>query len=253
LKIIRDNTNTFPRRIWFEDREIEAIAEKHRHDFIHLMGKANDPAILVDKFIEIYLPRVLGCEIVFDPFANFYDAGEPDVLGETDFRVNRLVVRIERLITQGAERSSNWARYNTTVMHEAGHCILHRVLFHNDPNQEDLFSRPTMNKISCLQRTLDGYYTGEWWEFQANQFMANLLMPRELFLERFIKQRNAWHIHDNECLVRDYYELDDLSRVLAEVFGVSKQAAKLRLFELKQIPSPQQEKLFEMGSLNFGR
>jgi hypothetical protein len=253
LKIIKDNTNTFPHRIWFEDGEIEALADKHRRGFFHLMGDTGSLTLQVDKFIEIYLPGALHTEITFDPFADFHDAGEPDTLGSTDFHADHLEVKIERLITQGAERSSWWGRYNTTVIHEAAHCILHPILFQHDPNQQSLFPPASSKKISCLQRTIDGYYTGEWWEYQANQFMANLLMPRELFLERFIKQRNAWHIHDNECLAGDHYELEDLARVVARVFGVSKQAAKLRLFELKQISNLQQEKLFEIGSLNFER
>jgi len=253
LKIIKDNTNTFPRRIWFEDGEIEALADKHRRDFFHLMGDTDSLILQVDKFIEIYLPGALHTEITFDPFADFHDAGEPDTLGSTDFHEDRLEVKIERLITQGAERSSWWGRYNTTVIHEAAHCILHPILFQHDPYQQTLFPPVASKKISCLERTIDGYYAGEWWEYQANQFMANILMPRQLFLSHFQEERDSWCVMNNHDLIKDYQYFSYVLWQLTRVFGVSKQAAKLRLFELKQIPSLQQEKLFEMDSSNFGR
>lgn len=253
MKMIKDKTGTFSRGLWFEDGEIEALAEKHRQEFVGFIGETDNPALQVDKFIEIYLPRALHTEIIFDPYADLNDAGEPDVLGSTDFHEDQIEVKIERLITQGAERSSQWGRYNATVIHEAGHCILHRMLFQNDPNQQELLLQPATRKISCLEKTIDGYYTGEWWEYQANQFMANLLMPKELFLAHLEMERNAYGIRENKGLVNNEYLFNAVVGYLANTFQVSKQAVKIRLQELKQIPNRQQEELLQRnGFVSIG-
>ena len=258
MKIIRDKTGTFPRRLWFEDGEIEGIAERHRQDSLRLIGGTDSPALQVDKFIEIYLPKALEKDITLDPYADLQSKEGPEVLGATYFCDDHLEVKIDQRVTKEAERTGQWGRYNATATHEGGHCIGHAVLFQRDPNQQTLFRSDGPGKISCLQRTIEGYYTGEWWEYQANQIMANLLMPRELFLEHFVRERNAFGIRDNTELPKRRRLFDALVTYLARVFQVSKQAVKIRLRELKQIPNLRQEQFFKstgfvrIGDANIG-
>jgi hypothetical protein len=247
VKIIKDNTGTFPRRLWFEDGEIEEIAEKHRQDSTRLIREINNPAIDVDKFVEIYLRDTLKKEVVLDPYADLQKIEGPNVLGATYFCDDHLEVRIDRSVTKEAERTDQWGRYNATLMHEGGHCILHPVVFQRDLSQQVLFHPSDHNKITCLQRTIEApyqvSYSGEWWEYQANQFTANLLMPKELFLAHFEMKRNAYGIRDNKELVRNEYVFNAVVGYLANTFQVSKQAVKIRLYELKQIPCIQQEEI----------
>jgi hypothetical protein len=235
--------------LWFEEGEIEGIAEKHRQDLRRSIGETDTLALPVDKFIEIYLPKALGSEIVLDPYADLRSTEGPNVLGSTDFHDDHLEVKIDQRVTKEAERTGQWGRYNATGAHEGGHCMLHLVIFQDDPNQESLFKSEKARKISCLQRTIEGEYTGEWWEYQANQIMANLLMPRELFLEHFVRERNAFGIRDNGELLKRRGLFDALVTYLARVFQVSKQAVKIRLRELRQTPNLRQEHFFGNDSL----
>lgn len=240
MKIIRDKTGTFPRRLWFEDGEIEGIAGKHREGCIALAGEADRLALPVDKFTEIYLPAALKKEIVLDPYADLAKTEGPGVLGATYFYDDHLAVKVDRRVTEEAEGINQWGRYNATVIHEAGHCLLHPVIFQEDPNQQVLFHSTPTKKISCLKRTIEGCYTGEWWEFQANKMMANLLMPREPFLAHFEMERNAYGIKDNGELAKSEGILKSVVGYLASTFRVSKQAARIRLHELRQISDPRQ-------------
>lgn len=254
MKFIKDKTNTYSRRLWFEDGEIEEIAEKHRRDSIQVLGKLDDPALPVDKFVEIYLPKTSGGDILLDPYADLEKAEGHGVLGATYFCDDHLNVKIDRTVTEEAERTDQWGRYNATVMHEAGHCVLHPVLFQRDLNQQVLFHSRGHRKISCLQRTIEGFYTGEWWEYQANQMMVNLLMPKDLFLAHFERERNAYGIKDNRELVKNDHLLNAVVGYLSRIFQVSKQAVKIRLHELKQIPNAYQKELFEdSGFVSIGR
>jgi hypothetical protein len=248
VKIIKDNTNTFSRRIWFEDGEIEKIAQTHRQDFTRLIRETDNPAIQVEKFVEIYLRDALKKEVVLDPYADLQRIEGRNVLGATYFFDDRLEVKIEKSLTEEAERTDQWGRYNATVMHESGHCVLHPILFQRDTNQQVLLHPTSNNKIKCQRRTIEApyqvSYSGEWWEYQANQFMANLLMPKQPFLAHFEMERNAYGIRDNGELVKDEYLFNAVVGYLANTFHVSKQAVKIRLYELKQIPNLQQEEFF---------
>ncbi len=253
MKIIKDKTGQFNHRLWFEGDEIEGIAERHRQDSRRLATEVDSPALQVDKFIEIYLPGALNTEIVFDSYADLQSVEGPDVLGATYFRSDCLKIEIDRKVTEEADRLDQWGRYNATGTHEAGHCILHRVLFQCDPNQQVLFRPQTVNKISCLRRTIEDRYSGDWWEFQANQMMANLLMPRELFLAHFERERNAYGVRNNWELVKDKHLFDAVVGYLARAFQASKEAVKYRLGELNQIPNPEQEDLLkDSGFVSLG-
>lgn len=241
MKLIKDETRTYPFRLWFDEQEIENIAQRCRQGFIKSVGKSDPTTIEVDKFIENYLPGALGKEIVFDPYADLMRTEGPKVLGATYFYDDHLEVKVERLVTQGAERSCQWGRYNAIVIHESVHCTIHPILFEGIPNQAEFFERPVSKKISCLQRTIENYYTGEWWEYQANQIMANILMPRELFLCHFQKERDSWCVMSNHDLIKNYHYFDYVLHEVARIFGVSKQAVRIRLQELKQIPNLSQE------------
>jgi len=253
VKIIKDKTGHFGRGLWYEEGEIEGIAERHRQDCLRLANEPDSPALDVDKFVEIYLPRALNTEIILDPYMDLQSVEGPDVLGATHFDPDCLKIQIDRRVTEEAERSDQWGRYNATATHEAGHCILHPMIFQCDPNQQVLFRPNTLNKISCLKRTIEDRYSGEWWEYQANQMMANLLMPKKLFLAYFEMERNAYGVQSNGELVQDEHLFGAVVGYLARTFQVSKQAVKYRLGELNQIPHPEQEDMLkDNGFVSFG-
>src|SRR5208282_3906348 len=86
-------------------------------------------------------------------------------------------------------------RLRSTVAHEIGHGLLHEGMFvqkiSHDHFQMLLFgdierkqAPPPTTQIATRPNTIDhSDRPFEWWEFQANRCMAELLMPRPLFLQ----------------------------------------------------------------------
>jgi len=66
-------------------------------------------------------------------------------------------------------------------------------------------------------------------EIQANQFAAELLMPRPMIMKA-IRQHGFQHAPANELLEEEEFEA--LVRKLAKDFGVSRQAMTIRLSSL---------------------
>jgi len=110
------------------------------------------------------------------------------LLGFTKFGVKgveRIVVS-SSLTAVGDKVSER--RLNTTLAHEAGHGLLHAHLFALGMESASLFDGsvdPKSPKILCRPDGVAGgekrtYYDGRWWEFQANQTIGALLLPKPL-------------------------------------------------------------------------
>lgn len=123
----------------------------------------------------------------------------------------------------------NLGSYNNTIIHECVHWVKHRKVF----ELEKLFN----DDASCISCEVIGgakssatKKTTEMMEWQANQLTPRIQMPAGPFkakaneyITKFMKETNARH------------EVDVMEMVIAQleiVFGVSKQAAKIRLVEL---------------------
>ncbi|MGH7708403.1 MAG: hypothetical protein ACREM6_10840 [Vulcanimicrobiaceae bacterium] len=126
-----------------------------------------------------------------------YDDLPPGVLGLTEFGekgVNAIIIAkaLDDEETRLAER-----RIRTTMGHECGHGLLHTHLFVLGQKAHPLFGESTGSKPRVLCR-MDGIpyettsarkrYDGRWWEFQANQAMGALLLPKRL-VEMSLNQR----------------------------------------------------------------
>src|ERR1700758_657869 len=124
----------------------------------------------------------------FRTTVRYEDLG-PDNLGCTIFNSSGAVEAI--LVSRSLEEQNTipaHRRVRSTVAHEAGHGLLHGSLFRKD-NFQDV--RENQRRILCraddilveTQRT----YRGRWWEFQANQAIGSLLLPRSL-MDTFLDQ-----------------------------------------------------------------
>jgi hypothetical protein len=78
-------------------------------------------------------------------------------------------------------------RLRTTLAHEGGHGLLHAHLFVLGAKPASLFGdaiASDASKILCREdgipagATNESKYGGRWWEFQANQAMSALLLPK---------------------------------------------------------------------------
>lgn len=135
-------------------------------------------------------------------------------------------------------------RLRTTLAHEIGHISCHKILFVKDTLTLPLFGLQKNIKpkatIVCREDNIGSkLYDGEWWEFQANQCMASLLMPKKHVNDQVQKWCDTYSFDScKSALERD--RGPDLIRDLAEVFDVNAEPIFYRLRELGYFPSEYQ-------------
>lgn len=119
--------------------------------------------------------------------------------------------------------------YNNTIIHECVHWAKHRKVFELEKLYNDNASCISCEVVGGAASSASKQAT-EMMERQANQLAPRIQMPAEPFrakvneyITKFMRETNARH------------EVDVMEMVITEletVFGVSKQAAKIRLVEL---------------------
>lgn len=219
-------------RLWFQEDEIETIAEDELRN-AGLYPTPDNPVTDLERFVQ----RHLGAD--FDQFA----ALSPEVLGQTEFVPGKPpAIRINGDLTGSAFEDDDplpWTkgRWRATVAHEAGHVLLHRGLFEVNLSQGELFCAGTQasSLMRCLKRDV-GYRsaTSDWREVQANKAMAALLMPRGLLRQVALAHPALQGIAND---VGGDSSTDVVVGDLARAFEVSKQAASIRLGTLKIVPT----------------
>lgn len=242
MKKIRDKEYKFPFRIWFEDGEIDSLMEGHLAEFNRKVVGLTIPPIPVDLFVEKYL----GAD--FDNYAQLKTKTD-NILGATYFKDNGIVIKIDKSVTELADSNESVGRYNFTVCHEAFHGIYHRELFAQDKNQLEIPGLERKRGIECLARDLDIFnekttIKTPWWEVHANMGAAALLMPKTIFLEYFIRERNAYGITDNYKLASQRNTLFSVVCYLSRTFAASIEAVKIRLGQLNCLADTKQGDLF---------
>lgn len=199
-----------------------------------LMPTEANLVVEVERFIEGHLGARLE---------QYEDLGD-GVLGQTEFRgSDPPKVRIDRRLTARAfddpETPPGAAgRWRATVAHEAAHIVFHRQLFGGATLS--LFEEPREAALHRCTADAVMFRRGgsDWREIQANMGMAALLMPRTIFArvvrESFLSRFGSTPtITQAELLVPD----------LADRFGVSKQAFRIRLETLRLVSDGRQSEL----------
>ena len=96
--------------------------------------------------------------------------------------------------------------------------------------------------ILCRETSVGEYdprrYRGEWWEYQANQCMASLLLPRGIFREQVETAVKSEGVGSFEDAVR-VGSGDRVVRSLSFCFDVSNQVVYYRLKGLGCVDNPQ--------------
>ena len=174
------------------------------------------------------------------------------ILGRTKFLADGSTrVEISRELLEQAERDTvARRRLRSTLAHECGHVACHTLLHLKDAETGDLFSAaeprgdPDSPPILCRATTLDQPgYGGDWWEYQANRCMAELLLPRRLFsmsLEKVVAGL-GYSSFENAARGRDS---STATSALADEFDVSSTMIVYRLQDLGFLGGGDQ---FQMG------
>jgi Zn-dependent peptidase ImmA (M78 family) len=161
-----------------------------------------------------------------------YQALESDVMGLTAFTYKGLDRIIINTTLEEDRSPTGRRRMRSTLAHEVGHAVLHEDLFVEklifERNQGELFgemNRCASTAIVCRNTDIFGTpKRSQWWEIQANKFMAALLLPEPLFLQIVAPPLSTYDEtkaspHDR---VTRYYRTID---TLCDTFNVSREMA----------------------------
>lgn len=210
----------FGKTLYFTDREIDrmCIEALQKSGCLPAEPGAVDIELFVEKHFEAQLD--MGT-----------DLGE-DVLGWTFFGKRGEILLVGVSPTLSADDSDvGRRRCRATIAHEAGHCLMHPILFMEDQDKalfENLDFRE--KRILCRRNDFAGKYDGRWWEVQANKAIGSLLLPAGLVrksVEGFLEQSGGLGLAD----------LPEKNRQLAvehvsKTFDVNKIPAQIKLDSL---------------------
>jgi hypothetical protein len=210
----------FPFQLYFEDLgEIDEICSEalERQSLL----PSNPAPIRIERFVEKEFKTALRYE----------DLG-PDNLGCTIFNSSGAVEAI--LVSRSLEEQNTIParrRVRSTVAHEAGHGLLHGSLF-IEGNLPDLGEN--QRRILCRSEDILGEtqrsYRGRWWEFQANQAIGSLLLPRSL-MDTFLDQSGIkLGFSGNRILTP--VQRESLAKKAAMTFDVNPIVVRIRLDSL---------------------
>lgn len=232
MKSWPDARSPWGKQLRFDDDEFEAMMDSARRR----SGDCFEAGRGID--VDAVLLRSEGVE------ADYLELPE-GILGRTKFvRDGSVQVEISRSLgdASGVDHVAR-RRLRSTLAHEVGHIACHRVLFVQDTESFSLFSD---TELHALSRNVDPIlcrgecvgsagYSGEWWEYQANQCMASLLLPREMIVRSVREQLSASAYKDGEnCLREGGGEL--LVRTLSDEYDVSHTLTLYRLQKLGFFP-----------------
>src|SRR5207249_10436377 len=221
MKTFRATSGPFAEQPYYELKEIERICTEELHA-VGLYPSRPEP-VRVERFIEKR----------FNVSAT-YEELPPGVLGYTRFNrggVEAIVVSCA-LCDEGTRAAER--RINTTLAHEGGgHGLLHAYLFGLGRDTRSLFVVDAdigSARILCRDDAAARVYRGRWWEFQANQAMGALLLPRKLVeqcLEGVLQRRGVLGRP-----VLPNARRQQAVALVADVFDVNPIVARIRLGEV---------------------
>ena len=215
----------YPFQLYFEDLgEIDEICLEALK--IQSLLPSRPAPIRIERFVEKQFKTPL-----------IYEDLGPEYLGCTIFNSSGAVEAI--LISRSLEEQNTMParrRVRSTVAHEAGHGLLHGSLFMESNSADLLNGTVGKNHRRILCRSEDilvdtqRSYAGRWWEFQANQAIGSLQLPR-LLMNAFLDQSGITPA-SVESRVLTSAERDLLVKKAAVTFDVNPVVVRIRLDSL---------------------
>jgi hypothetical protein len=235
MRTYRSTSGPFAERPFYELTDIESICVDELQK-VDLFPSTPSP-IRIDRFIEK--------RFKIQPTYAALPAG---LLGFTSFGQNGVeeIVVSQSLDEEGTQPAER--RLRTTLAHESGHGLLHAHLFVLNTRPDSLFEGQLASdvpKILCREGQVSGVAHNltrkppyRWWEFQANQAMGALLLPRSLVTKALATMMVTRGVFGTPVLPSA--ERDTAIRLLATTFDVNPIAASFRL-EALYPPSDEQQ------------
>lgn len=223
MKTFRAKTGPFTEQPFYKPEEIESICTD---ELQKLKLYPSDPApIRIDRFIE----KRFGVHPTYEDLPH-------GLLGFTRFGTKGVeaIVVAKALDEEGTVPAER--RLRTTLAHEGGHGLLHAHLFAFGTRPDSLFGDGLASdapKILCRDGGVSGIAVSKtkppyrWWEFQANQAMGALLLPKTLVETAVGSLLVSKGILGVRTLPDDRRER--AVRLVAETFDVNPIVARIRL------------------------
>src|ERR1700734_3688572 len=223
MKTFRTKTGRFSEQPFYKPEEIESICTD---ELRKLKLYPSDPEpIRIDRFIE----KRFGIQPTYEDLP-------PGLLGFTRFGTKGVtqIVVTKALDDEGTTPAER--RVRTTLAHEGGHGLLHAHLFALETHPDLLFGDGLASdapKILCRDSGVSGVDASKtkppyrWWEFQANQAMGALLLPKELVVRALASVLVSEGILGIPTLPHDRCER--AVRLVAETFDANPAVARIRL------------------------
>ena len=206
----------FSMRLWFDEGEIDklCVAELRRLD---LLPESPSPVA-----IDAFFPRRHQID-------ETYVTLKPGRLGALKFNANGVEsLYVSRELGED-ESPVSQRRVRSTIAHEGGHALFHTELYverivrltsHRDMfgEEEEETADVGRDTFTCGGETGPAPRADEWWEFQANQAMAALLLPSHLVrtaMEQLAPNFAGLDVAAQQAAMRR------VDRELAEVFDVN--------------------------------
>jgi len=223
MKWVKDKTGRFAQRPHYHPEELDVECEAmvsafllERHSRVQYPVSTDDLTVLIET-------QVSDLDLYSD-----LSAEEGEVEGVTDFfSGKRPKVRIAKRLTED-ERMAN--RLRTTLTHELGHVKFHAFMF-DAPRSGLLFEPPSLQVTNKCKRDnmLEARQT-DWMEWQAGFACGAFLMPSTALtqtLREFFDRLGA----PTTAMQLSSVEGQSLITTLTERFGVSRDAARVRLLQ----------------------
>ena len=220
MRWITDSTRRFSKRPFYDDDELEYEAHSAISDFLLEKNGCVDYPISTDD-----LTLLIEQHADLDIYADLSELG-CDVEGVTSFSAGkRPFVRIRESLTVDPKRQN---RLRTTLAHEFGHVRLHNILFQQEAPGIPLFTQIRASEQICKREHIATALRTDWIEFQAGVICTALLAPKRAVLN---------------LVSATTLDRDSLLQLVASTFGISNEAAWVRLSRLGVIGDPRQQRM----------
>ena len=237
---IKDSTGRFPERPYYPQEDLDSLSEGWIVGFLlERYGEAEFPVSTEDLTVMIE-----GDTSDLDQYADLSEEGEEgeEVQGLTLFFPDRKpVVKIARELA-GSGRGQH--RLRTTLTHEFAHVKLHAGLW--PFNQPRLFPDAEQSPGPRCKRPGDtrGPRT-DWMEWQAGYVSGAILIPLTRLQQLLRKTFDAWGAFGSVPTAS--VKGADLIVGVADQFGVSNDAARVRLAQLGYLTDRAEERSLGLG------
>jgi Zn-dependent peptidase ImmA (M78 family) len=226
--------------VLLDDYKPELLREPRKINYLHFLESYLGANV---EFQDIYYGlnenQILGATIFNDETLKVFDH---DNMCTTKKQFNNRTIVIDNYVTQeGLEGLELF-----TGLHEGGHLWLHPDVYSIDENQVSVFDmlsdKPALPPVICCRRfniESFGAHHGnrspeDWREHQADYFASAIAMPKRTFkslVEEYLKKYGFTDgfIITGSDIESDEYAFHTLPKLISEVYGVSKTAARVKL------------------------